>query len=103
MVPNPFGCTSFPCASYARLVIVLSVRLAKFTVLLTPVNWSVFSALNMSRRISNFTPCVATKFFDTDRSRLLSGGLRAKKGGDPSPLLPGRGGGRGGGGGASPV
>src|SRR4051812_16337295 len=92
MVPNPFGCTSFPCASYARLVIVLSVRLAKFTVLLTPVNWSVFSALNMSRRISNLTPCVATKFFDTDRSRLLSGGLRAKKRGDSSPFLPGRGG-----------
>src|SRR4051812_1069533 len=94
MVPNPFGCTSFPCASYARLVIVLSVRLAKFTVLLTPVNWSVFSALNMSRRTSTFKPWVATKFFDTDRSRLLSGGLRAKKRGVSSPLLPGCGGAR---------
>ena len=57
MVPNPFRCVRFPCASYGRLVIVRSVRLLKFTVLLRPVNWTVSSRLKMSSRISNFAPC----------------------------------------------
>src|SRR5262249_14697573 len=92
IVPNPFGWTSFPCASYGRLVIVLSVRLAKLTVLFTCVNWSVFNALNMSIRNSNFVPCVNGKFFENDKSRLLSGGSRAKYRGVSSPLLPGCGG-----------
>src|ERR1700704_6510741 len=92
MVPNPLRCTRFPCASYGRLVIVRFVRLAKFTVLLTSVNWTVSKKLNMSSRISNFAPCAMPTFFDTDRSRLLSGGLRAKNRGVSSPLLPGCGG-----------
>src|SRR6185295_19305325 len=92
MVPNPLRCTRFPCASYGRLVIVRSVRLLKFTVLLRPVNWTVSSRLKMSSRTSNLIPCVIGKFFDTDRSRLLSGGLRAKYRGVSLPLLPGCGG-----------
>src|SRR6267378_6152992 len=48
----------------------------------------------MSSRISNFSPCAMGKFFDTDRTRLLSGGLRAKNLGVSSPLLPGCGGAR---------
>src|SRR5262245_38989461 len=92
MVPKPFRCVRFPCASYGRFVIVLSVRLRKFTVLFTPVNCTLSSALNTSSRISNLVPRATAKFFDTDRSRLLSGGLRAKYRGVSSPLLPGCGG-----------
>src|SRR4029078_3477471 len=40
----------------------------------------------------NLIPCVIGQFFDTDRSRLLSGGLRAKNRGVSLPLLPGCGG-----------
>src|SRR5437667_7059995 len=92
IVPNPFRCTRFPCASYGRLVIVLSVRLAKFALAFTVVNWSLFNTLNISSRISNFNPCTTGKFFEIDRSKLLSGGLRAKNRGVSSPLLPGCGG-----------
>jgi hypothetical protein len=38
MAPNPCCRTRLPFASYGRLVIVRSVRLAKFAVALTPVN-----------------------------------------------------------------
>ena len=69
-----------------------SVRLVKFTVLLTPVNWTVSSRLKMSSRISVFIQCPIGKFFDTDRSILFSGGLRAKNRGVSLPLLPGCGG-----------
>src|SRR6185436_19028088 len=92
IVPNPFRCVRLPLASYGRLVIVGSVRLLKFTVLFTVVYWTVFSALNMSSRISNFAPAAIPRFFATDRSRLLSGGSRAKNRGVSSPLLPGFGG-----------
>jgi hypothetical protein len=92
IVPNPFRCTRFPCPSYGRLVIVRSVRLLKFTVLFTVVNWTVLNALKISSRISNFAPCAMPRFFAIDRSRLLSGGSRAKSRGVSSPLLPGCGG-----------
>ena len=73
-------------------MIVRFVRLLKFTVLFTVVNWSVSSALKISSRISNFAPCAMPTFFEIDRSRLLSGGSRAKNRGVSSPLLPGCGG-----------
>src|SRR5262245_60686379 len=94
IVPNPFGCVSTPCALYGRLVIVRSVKLAKFTVLLISVNWFVFNALKMSIRNSNFMLRTIAKFFEIDRSTLLSGGSRAKYRGVSSPLLPGCGGAR---------
>src|SRR6185295_16947818 len=89
IVPNPFRCVRLPDASYGRLVIVGSVRLLKFTVLFTVVYWTVFRKLNISSRISNFAPCAMPRFFASDRSRLLSGGSRAKNRGVSSPLLPG--------------
>src|SRR4051794_21176419 len=92
MVPNPFGCTSLPLASNGRLVIVRSVRLAKFAVELTPVNCAWFSALNMSRRNSNFIVLMIAKFLDSDISTLFTGGLRTKNRADSAPSLPGCGG-----------
>src|SRR3954470_15045911 len=92
IVPKPFGRTRLPAASYGRLVIVLSVRLAKFAVALTPVNCVWFSALNMSSRNSNLKLRDSVNFFATDMSRLLSGGARTKKREDSSPWLPGCGG-----------
>ena len=49
MVPNPFRCTRFPCASYGRLVIVGSVKLLKFTVLFTVVNWTNFLGIDLAK------------------------------------------------------
>src|SRR3954468_359179 len=92
IVPNPFGRTRLPAASYGRLVIVLSVRLAKFAVALTPVNCVWFSALNMSTRNSNLKPRDSLKFLAIDMSRLFSGGAWTKNREDSSPLLPGCGG-----------
>src|SRR5689334_8791893 len=92
MVPNPFGLTRAPAALYGRLVIVGLVRLAKFAVALTPVNCVWLSALNMSNRNSKLALFTTANFFDSDRSRLLSGGARTKNRDDSSPWLPGLGG-----------
>ena len=43
------------------------------------MNWTVSSALKMSSRISNFAPCAMPKFFEIDRSRLLSGGFAGEE------------------------
>src|SRR3954466_2097561 len=92
MVPNPFGRTRLPAASYGRLVIVLSVRLAKFAVALTPVNCVWFNALNMSTLNSALVRPWILKFLEIDISRLFSGGLCTKNREDSSPWLPGCGG-----------
>src|SRR5581483_8249844 len=92
MVPKPLGRTSAPVASYGRLVMVRSVRLAKFAVLLTPVNCVWFSALNASTRTSNFSDRGPAKAFATEKSRLLIGGLRTKNRADSAPSLCGCGG-----------
>src|SRR5678815_1717054 len=92
IVPNPFGRTRLPAASYGRLVIVLSVRLAKFAVALTPVNCVWFSALNMSILTSAFVRPYTLSFFESDMSRLLIGGACTKNRDDSLPLLPGCGG-----------
>src|SRR5258705_3876436 len=92
MAPNPFGRTRVPAASYGRLVIVLSVKLAKLAVALTPVNCVWFRKLNMSRRTSNLIPFGAFRVFDRDMSRLLIGGARTKNRADSAPSLPGLGG-----------
>ena len=88
MVPKPLFRTKAPLESYGRFVMVGSVRLAKLTVLLTPVNWVWFSALKASRRTSSLIPFFIVKVLETDRSRLLIGGACRKKRADSSPLLP---------------
>src|SRR5438552_3979198 len=92
IAPNPFGRTRFPFASYGRLVIVLSVKLAKLAVALTPVNCVVFSTLNTSRRTSNLKLLITAKFLESDMSRLLIGGARTKYCADSAPSLCGCGG-----------
>src|SRR5207247_622303 len=55
MLPKPLFRTRLPVASNGRFVIVGLVRLAKLTVLLTPVNWVWLSALKASSRTSILT------------------------------------------------
>ena len=71
---------------------VRSVKLAKLTVEFTPVNCVWLSALNISARISNLTPLMTPKFFESERSTLLIGGERTKNRADSAPSLPGCGG-----------
>src|SRR5688500_13558709 len=68
------------------------VRLAKLTVLFTPVNCVWLRALKASRRTSRPTRLPTSKRLETDRSRLLMGGFRTKKRADSAPSLPGCGG-----------
>ena len=68
--------TRFPLASYGRFVIVGSVRLAKFAVALTPVNCVWLSALNASSaKLELHALADRRTTFESDRSRLLIGGL----------------------------
>src|SRR5262245_46674552 len=69
-----------------------SVRLAKLTVALTPVNCVWLSALKASRRTSILARLPALNDFEIDASRLLVGGAHMKKRADSAPSLPGCGG-----------
>ena len=88
MLPKPLFRTKAPLESYTGFVMVGSVRLAKLTVLLTPVNCVWFSALKASRRTSSRIPFFIAKVLEIDRSRLLIGGAFRKNRADSSPLLP---------------
>src|SRR6476469_6958259 len=85
--PKPFRWVRLPFASYGRLVMVRSVKLAKFAVAFTPVNCVWFRALNMSTRNSNWLLPYTVTRFDTDMSRLLIGGECRKKREDSAPSL----------------
>jgi hypothetical protein len=89
IVPKPFGRTRLPLESFGRLVIVGSLRLATFTVLLTPVNCVWFRALKMSRRISAPMSPRIRIFFESERSMLLIGGACRKSRADSAPVAAG--------------
>src|SRR5260221_11539844 len=58
------------------------VRLAKFAVALTPVNWVWLSALKASRRTSILARLPTGMILESDRSRFTMGGAQRKNRGD---------------------
>src|SRR6266496_1338406 len=89
MLPKPLFRTRLPLASNGRFVTVGLVRLAKLTLLLTPVNCVWLSALKASRRTSIL---IRLPTWESDMSRLTIGGAQRKNRADSVPSLPGCGG-----------